>query len=96
MPTVLQANVGLSPNTSLLIAGFVNLMFPIGNLVPAFALDRMGRRPTMIYGCAALSFCMVMITILLSFGNKSTSSAAIAFFFLVCIHCFNHPLRSES
>lgn len=83
MPTVLRQNVGLSPNISLLLSGFVNLMFPIGNLVPVFALDRMGRRSTMIYGCTALSFCMVMIAILLSFDAQATSSAAIAFFFLV-------------
>ncbi|KAF2162131.1 hypothetical protein M409DRAFT_69342 [Zasmidium cellare ATCC 36951] len=61
MPTVLVQNVGLSRNTSLLIAGFVNLMFIV---------------------VAGLSFCMMMITILLSIGNENTSSAAIAFFFL--------------
>lgn len=86
MPTVLVDSVGLSTNTAQLIAGFVELMFPVGNLLPAFFLDRLGRRPTMIYGCAGLSFCMVMITILLSIGSKATSSAAIGFFFLVCYH----------
>lgn len=63
MPTALHENVGLPRNESLLIAGFVELMFPIGNLLPALALDRLGRRPTMMYGAAALSFCMMMITI---------------------------------
>ncbi|PPJ58607.1 hypothetical protein CBER1_03532 [Cercospora berteroae] len=82
MPTVLVQNVGLSLNTSLLIAGFVQMMFIVGNTLPALALDRMGRRPTMIWGCALLSFCMMMITILLSIGRQATSSAAIAFFFL--------------
>ncbi|SMY21888.1 unnamed protein product [Zymoseptoria tritici ST99CH_1A5] len=83
MPTVLL-DIGQSRNNSLLIAGGVQLMFPLGNLVPAFFLDRMGRRPTMLWGCGLLSFCMVMITILLSFGtdNFNTSSASIAFFYL--------------
>ncbi|SMR47983.1 unnamed protein product [Zymoseptoria tritici ST99CH_3D1] len=83
MPTVLL-DIGQSRNNSLLIAGGVQLMFPLGNLVPAFFLDRMGRRPTMLWGCGLLSFCMVMITILLSFGtdNFDTSSASIAFFYL--------------
>ncbi|KXT07092.1 hypothetical protein AC578_2465 [Pseudocercospora eumusae] len=82
MPTVLVQNVGLSRNTSLLIAGFVQCMFIVGNTLPALALDRMGRRPTMIWGCGLLSGCMMMITILLSIGETKTSSAAIAFFFL--------------
>lgn len=57
MPTVLVDNVGVRPNTALLIAGFVQLMFVVGNTLPALALDRMGRRWTMIWGCAALSVC---------------------------------------
>lgn len=57
-------------------------MFPIGNLVPALALDKIGRRWTMICGCIALSICMMMIAALLSNGNPATSSASIAFFFL--------------
>ncbi|KAF2093007.1 general substrate transporter, partial [Rhizodiscina lignyota] len=82
MPSVLVENVGLARNTSLLIAGFVELMFIVGNTLPALALDRMGRKMTMLIGAGLLSFCMMMITILLSFGRKDTSSAAIAFFFL--------------
>ncbi len=82
MPTVLVTNVGVERNTALLVAGFVQLMFVIGNTLPALALDRMGRKWTMIWGCAGLCICMAMIAILLSFGGGSTSSAAIAFFFL--------------
>ncbi|KAK3684562.1 hypothetical protein LTR37_020165 [Vermiconidia calcicola] len=82
MPTVLVSNVGVERNTALLVAGFVQLMFVIGNTVPALALDRMGRKYTMFWGCAALSVCMMLIAVLLSFGEKNTSSAAITFFFL--------------
>ncbi|QIW95710.1 hypothetical protein AMS68_001228 [Peltaster fructicola] len=82
MPTVLVSNVGLAPTTSILIAGGVVLMFPLGNTLPALALDRMGRKRTMIVGCACLSFCMMMITILLSLNDSKTSAASIAFFFL--------------
>ncbi|KAK3073336.1 hypothetical protein LTR53_005184 [Teratosphaeriaceae sp. CCFEE 6253] len=57
-------------------------MFPIGNTLPALALDRMGRKMTMMIGCAILSFSMLCITILLSFGKQKTSTASIAFFFL--------------
>ncbi|OQO04945.1 hypothetical protein B0A48_07963 [Cryoendolithus antarcticus] len=48
MPTVLVVNVGMSPGRAQLIAGFVELMFPIGNTLPALYLDRMGRKRTMM------------------------------------------------
>ena len=60
MPTALVENVGLSRHRATLIAGFVELMFPVGNTLPALALDKMGRKKTMITGCALLSFCMMM------------------------------------
>lgn len=82
LPTALTGSVGLERNTALLIAGFIQLMFPIGNLLPALALDRIGRRWTMIWGCAALSICMMLIAVLLSFDREATSSASITFFFL--------------
>jgi MFS family permease len=41
----------------------------------------MGRRLTMMWGTAGLAICIMMISIL-SFGDKNTSSAAIAFFFI--------------
>ena len=83
MPSVLVENVGTDPHEAQLIAGFVELMFIVGNTLPALALDRMGRRPTMMIGAGCLSFSMMMITILLSIGEKATSSAAVAFFFIV-------------
>jgi fucose 4-O-acetylase-like acetyltransferase len=45
----------------------------------------MGRRKTMLYGAAGLGICMMMASILLSFGKKKTSSAAVAFFFIYMI-----------
>lgn len=82
MPTVLVTNVGMARGRAQLIAGFVELMFVVGNTLPAFYLDRMGRKKTMMVGCGLLSLCMMCISILLSFGQQKTSSASIAFFFL--------------
>jgi predicted MFS family arabinose efflux permease len=60
MPSVLVTNVKLSRHDAQLIAGFVELMFIVGNTLPALALDRMGRRWTMIIGCGCLAICMMM------------------------------------
>jgi len=82
MPTVLVTNVGMAPARAQLVAGFVELMFVVGNTLPAFYLDRMGRKKTMMVGCGILSGCMLCISVLLSFGKQKTSQASIAFFFL--------------
>ena len=63
-------------------AQIIELMFVVGNTLPALALDKMGRKRTMMIGCGFLSFCMLMISILLSFNKEKTSTASIAFFFL--------------
>lgn len=83
MPTVLVVNVGMAAGRAQLIAGFVELMFVVGNTLPAFYLDRMGRKKTMMIGCGLLSGCMLAISVLLSFeSSPKAAKASIAFFFL--------------
>jgi MFS family permease len=88
--SVLEQNVGLTRNLSLLLGGVINLMFFIGSLVPTFTLDKTGRRKPMMWGSLGCGASMMMIAILLSFqpggGNlaKATASGSVAFFFTVC------------
>lgn len=88
--SVLEQNVGLDRNLSLILGGVINLMFFVGSLFPTFFLDRYGRRKPMMWGSLGTGISMMMIAILLSFqmskaSNPSlasaTSSASIAFFF---------------
>jgi MFS family permease len=87
--SVLETNVGLDRNLSLLLGGVINLMFFLGSLLPTFTLDRTGRRKPMIWGSLGLGLSMMMIAILLSFRSesgevsKATASASVAFFFTV-------------
>lgn len=89
IPTVLELNVGLSPGLSQILGGCINLQFAIGSLLPTFALDRMGRRKTMIWGCCGLGVCMAMVSGLLSQSDQGATSrgtqfasASVAFFFI--------------
>jgi hypothetical protein len=92
--SVLQINVGLTRNLSLLLGGVINMMFFFGSLYPTFYLDKSGRRKPMMWGSLGLGISMMMISILLSFqGNggslaKATSTASVAFFFT----CKFHPI----
>lgn len=83
LPSVLVQNVGQTPRLAQIIAGFVQLMFVIGCLLPSLRLDQMGRRKTMMWGCGGLGVCMLMIAALLSQKtNKAANIAAVAFFFI--------------
>lgn len=92
VPSALEKNVGLSHNLSLVIGGCVQCMFFVGSLVPSFFLDKLGRRRPMMWGSLGLAFCMMMLSVLLSFKYKpqeyskkigtDTASASVAFFFL--------------
>jgi MFS family permease len=83
---MLNSNVGLSKNLSLIIGGCVQIMFVIGSFFPTFSVDRVGRRAPMMWGSFGLGLCMMMVSILLSFkgtaNEHATSSASVAFFFL--------------
>ncbi|KAL3292374.1 hexose carrier protein [Colletotrichum asianum] len=86
IPSVLVQNVGMTAHMAQIIGGCVQMMFMFGSILPALALDRMGRRKTMIWSSAGLGVCMLMISILLSrvgFSNgHACASASVAFFFL--------------
>ena len=61
-------------------------MFPIGSLLPTLALDKMGRRSTMMWGSAGLSFSMMMVAALLSQADETPrgrafAAGSVAFFF---------------
>lgn len=84
--SVLQLNVGLSRNLSLLLGGVIklvarfyevrktltsrSLMFFLGSLVPTFTLDKTGRRKPMMWGSFGCGASMMLIAILLSFQPR--------------------------
>ncbi|CAG9983503.1 unnamed protein product [Clonostachys byssicola] len=86
IPSVLVQNVGMDKRTAQILGGCINMMFMFGSILPSFALDRMGRRKTMLWGCTGLGVCMLMVAALLSqvghLNGHACASAAVAFFFL--------------
>ncbi|KAF9263859.1 general substrate transporter [Marasmius fiardii PR-910] len=86
LPTALTLNVGLSRQLALILGGCINIMFPLGSLIPTFFLDQMGRRRPMMLCSFLLAVCMSCVAALLSFQGtnvgKSTASGSVAFFFL--------------
>ncbi|EQB56561.1 hypothetical protein CGLO_03418 [Colletotrichum gloeosporioides Cg-14] len=86
IPSVLVQNVGTTTRTAQILGGCINMMFMFGSILPSLALDRMGRRKTMISGCLGLSICMLLVAALLSQAESPNghvfATASIAFFFV--------------
>lgn len=93
MPLIMTTNVGVDTELATVLSGGIMICMFVSSLVPAFFLDRMGRRPTMIVGSIGLAVCMLLITVLLQNGLKKASLGAVSFFFVYmcffgsCMNC---------
>ncbi|KAF6819423.1 hexose carrier protein [Colletotrichum musicola] len=81
-PSVLVQNVGMTAHMAQILGGCMQMVFTFGSILPTLALDRMGRRKTMMWGSAGPGFCMLMISVLLSRSGQAYATASVAFFFL--------------
>lgn len=82
LPSILQDNMGLSRNLSLILSGCAQCTYLVGSAIPVFLMDRYGRRSLLMACSAGLCLCFVMVTILLSVGTKGASYGATAFIFI--------------
>lgn len=79
---VLQTNVGLSSETSSLVAGCIQIAFWLGTFPPMFLIDKYGRRPTLLAGSVALSLAMIIFTIGIAINSPSSNRLALAMLFV--------------
>ncbi|KAK1763988.1 general substrate transporter [Phialemonium atrogriseum] len=79
---VLETNVGLSKDLSLLVAGFIQIAFWLGTFPPMVLLDKAGRRPMLMLGSTALSITMVIFTAGIAVNTTASSKLALAMLFL--------------
>lgn len=81
-PVIFQDSMGLSRKMSLIIGGCAQLAYLVGSAIPIFLMDRYGRRVLLMACSAGLSFCFVVVTILLSRGGEGAAHGATAFIFV--------------
>ncbi|KAL5600649.1 hypothetical protein FOVSG1_008461 [Fusarium oxysporum f. sp. vasinfectum] len=79
---VLETNVGLSKDTSSLVAGCIQIAFWLATFPPMFLLDRVGRRPMLMLGSVCLLTTMAVFTAGIAVNTSSTSAMALAFLFI--------------
>lgn len=97
-PVIFQRNMSLSREMSLIMGGCCQIAYLFGSAIPVFLMDRFGRRVLLMTCCAGLSFCFVMVTILLSLGSQGAAYGATAFIFVfqVFMGVGWLPVRSSS
>lgn len=82
LPVILADNMGVSRELSLLLGGAAQCTYLVGSVIPVFLMDRYGRRVLLMVCSAGLSFCFIMVSILLSIGGPGASYGAVAFIFV--------------
>ncbi|KAL3457223.1 general substrate transporter [Aspergillus heterothallicus] len=75
---VLETNVGLSRQTSSLVAGFIQIAFWAGTFPPMVLMDRFGRRKVLMYGSTMLCLAMVLFTVGVALDTSASSKLALA------------------
>jgi sugar porter (SP) family MFS transporter len=82
LPTILQSQLRLDRNMSLILGGAAQCTFLVGSAIPVLLMDRFGRRVLLMVCSAGLSMCFIIVAILLSTGDPGPAKGATAFIFL--------------
>lgn len=82
LPSILQNDMGITRNLSLILGGCAQCTYLVGSAIPVLLMDRYGRRSLLMWCSAGLCLCFVLVTILLSVGTTAAAYAAVAFIFV--------------
>ncbi|KAI9806288.1 MAG: hypothetical protein M1825_006403 [Sarcosagium campestre] len=82
LPITFERNIQFSKRLSLIMSGVCGIQYFLLSWLPYFFIERAGRRKVLMYSAGACSFCMVIISIMLSIGGKVASWVFVAFIFI--------------
>ena len=80
--TIFQQSVGLSHHTAMLLAGFNGIAYFLTSLIPIWCLDRVGRRPLMLFANTGQMCCMIVLAITVADGSKAAGLVATVTLFV--------------
>lgn len=81
-PVIFQKSVGMSHNTSLLLAGFNGIAYFFSSLIPIWVIDRLGRRKLMLFAASGQCACMAVLAGTVSDGGTAAGIVASVTLFL--------------
>jgi MFS family permease len=69
--TVIFANIGLSPFLSQLLAAVMNTLFALGTWPLPATIERLGRRPIMLWSALVCAILMTVFVVLIGVPNQN-------------------------
>ncbi|KAH8802563.1 general substrate transporter [Xylogone sp. PMI_703] len=79
--TLFTQTVGLDLNTASLLGGVNGIIYMVTGMVVIMLVDRIGRRPMLLFGSAGMSATMICFTVLVALGGKNNGWGAVAMVF---------------
>ncbi|KAI9806713.1 MAG: hypothetical protein M1825_006170 [Sarcosagium campestre] len=81
--TIYESNIGLSHTTATLLAAGNGTEYFLASWVAVFTIEKVGRRPLMLFGAAGMSFSMIILAVMTSFEGDETKGWVAAIFLFV-------------
>ncbi|CAI7610004.1 uncharacterized protein N7487_012313 [Penicillium crustosum] len=83
--TIFQQYLGMNAVDSRILAAAMTMMQPLGGYIAYFTIDRLGRRPLMLWSAGAMTICMAGLAGTTSpAAANNTGALAMAVVFLFC------------
>lgn len=82
LPVILEENLGMAQELARIVAGCGSCFYLIVSLLPIWFIDKVGRRPAMIWGAAALALVNVMLCVGFNIPGTGGVALIIAMYFL--------------
>lgn len=76
-PSLLKT-MGLAYNTQLIMSGVLNLMQLAGVVTSFWSMDRLGRRPLLVYGALSMTLCHAVVAVLVGKYDRSWAQHGFA------------------
>lgn len=84
-PAIFSASLGLTPRIAAIAGGCGSICFWLGSCAPVFFIERVGRRPIMIWGIISTAAAMAGLTIATYYAQFPDQQKASGYGALVCI-----------
>jgi len=84
--TIFQQYLGLDAVKSRILAAAMGLMQPFGGFLAFHTIDRLGRRPLMLYSAGAMSICMALLAGCTSPSAANNTGALVVA--VIALYCF--------
>ena len=82
IPNVLQGQVGLSETLAKLVAACNGTEYFLASIITIFTVEKLGRRPLMLWGAVGMSLSMVALAVTDSIGGTKAGIGQTVFLFV--------------